>query len=152
MVKFSIEPWYTLFYWAYAIVWCEVKCRVLSLIYNWWIFTVYYIRIGPLSTPNVRRNPRSHTCRDWGGLAHWKPSWKEEHGKEDLSGPCAGCAHAFLLLLIIYLGLPMIFGGTFINLIDFFIICFLVSSMWFRFSTFPRVLYNVKFFKSQHFF
>ena len=128
--QISIESWYTLFYWTYSIVWCEVKCKVLSLIYDGWILTVYNIRLGLLSTPNIRQNPRSHPFRDYADLPHRKPSWKEKYEEEDLSGPCVECAHACLLLFIIYPGLLKVFESTSLNLMDLLIIYVLVFSMY----------------------
>ena len=127
MVKFSIGPRYTLFYWAYAIVWCEVECWVLSLIYDEWIFTIYNIRLGPFSTPNIRQNLRSHL---WEIRVACPIEIQEEHGEEDLLGPGAKCARTWLLLFVIYLGLFKVSGGTSLILMDLSIICVLVASMY----------------------
>lgn len=67
--QISIESCYTLFYWTYSIVWCEVKYKALSLIYDGWILTINNIRLGLLSTPHVGQNPRSHPFQSLWWLA-----------------------------------------------------------------------------------
>jgi hypothetical protein len=61
VVIFSNGPWYTLFLLGFVSQSdVEVEYRVSSLIHDGWMFNIN-ISLGPLSTSNVRQNPRSHS-------------------------------------------------------------------------------------------
>ena len=88
------------------------------------------IRLGPLSTPNIRQNPRSHLLEIRVACSIESHLVRRNGERKIYLGPCAKCARVWLLLFVIYLGLLKVSGGTSLNLMDLLIICVLVASVY----------------------